>query len=109
MGSDDLLSLKNMFFIASDERAGDAPRFRLITEVLFLALAGYAVASMFIAQTYHPLLFILAGLSVAATNIYVDSDSRHFDLFEKRDAVIGVLAMIAILIGFKLFLVFVGF
>jgi O-antigen ligase len=103
------LSLRNTLFVSKDERSAELPLFRRCSEALFFALVGFVIASMFISKPYHPLLFILVGLSVSATNMFVETDTRSFKLFERRDLVIAILSTIVVLVVFIAFLKLAGF
>ncbi|MDH3217875.1 MAG: hypothetical protein OEN01_16630, partial [Candidatus Krumholzibacteria bacterium] len=67
----------------------------------------FVFAAIFLSTTYAFGLMMFVGLSVAATNIFVDNGQERYQLFEKGDLFRGLLFAVGGLILFKLFLMMV--
>jgi len=96
-----LVSVRNVFYVIRQSRD---PELRLLAESILMSLIGFIVASMFISKPYHELLFILFGLCVAVTNLFLNVRSERYKLFERSDMYMGLAVSIVGLLGFRLFL-----
>jgi O-antigen ligase len=103
------VSIRNTKFVVSDDAHSMGPLERTNFEALYYGIVGFAVASVFISKTYHPLLFLLVGLAAAATRMFAASDDRHFVMFDRTDALVAVAVTVGGLVLFKVFLLLAGF
>lgn len=101
------VSLKNLWYVARRRRGapGATP---LFGGAVFLSLVGFLFASLFISKTYHPLYFMLLGLSAAIVNVYTDEEGGRYVLMSGRDFVLGLGVTAVGLVAFKVFLLVVG-
>ena len=97
-------SARNAFYVSRCAVGRGFGQMSLYAGAIAFGLLAYLLAGMFLSKTYSMLLTIFVGLSVAATNIFVDKSQETYRLFEKRDLLCGILLMIGGLVFFKVLL-----
>jgi putative inorganic carbon (HCO3(-)) transporter len=99
-----LISLKNSFFVATQEHVDTGSGLKLCAESIFFGIVAFVSAAFFLSRTYNELLYILVGLSVAVTGIMMRGTDGEFLLIEKRDIIYTFLIIVGCLIFIQLFL-----
>jgi O-antigen ligase len=102
------VSVKNMNFVSRRVSVTVPKTVNLFGEKVFFACLGWVVPMLFISKTYSALLYILIGLAVATTKIFVEKSEEEYVVLEKRDWLYGALITIAGLVVFKLFVIIIG-
>jgi O-Antigen ligase len=98
------LSIKNCGFIANELRVRGQRRFAVYVETIRFSLIAYCLGAYWLSRTYNEMLFIMVGLSTAATQLFVKASAEKYSLIEKKDFLYGFLCMIGAWLATKLFL-----
>jgi putative inorganic carbon (HCO3(-)) transporter len=89
------LSIKNTGFIAKELRArGDAALASRV-DTIRLSLIAYCLGAYWLSRTYSELLFIMVGLTTAATQMFTRSSAEKYALIEKKDMLYAFLCAVA--------------
>ncbi len=80
-----LVCLKNVFFVVRHATGTAYGKLGLLGDALFCGCVGWLVSISFTGTPYYEELYIVAGLCVAATSIFVETSPARFRLIEKRD------------------------
>jgi O-antigen ligase len=99
-----LISLKNSFFVATHKYEDAGAGLGLYAESIFFGIVAFVSGAFFLSRTYHELLYILVGLSVAVTGILLREADGEFLLIEKRDFIYTFLIIVGCLIFVQFFL-----
>lgn len=101
------ISIKNAFYVSRQAIVSNFKHLGIHAEGIAFGLLAFVFAAIFLSTTYAFGLMMFVGLSVAATNIFVDNGQERYQLFEKGDLFRGLLLAAGGLIIFKLFLMMV--
>ncbi len=99
-----LLSMRNNFFIAKQSAEASYGELSRYASSLFYGLIAFAFASFFLSRTYNELLYILVGLSVAVSNIFLSKSTDNYRLWEKIDVAYTLILIVGLFFFIKVFL-----
>ncbi len=85
------LSIRNNAFIARELQRTGKRESAIYVDTVRYALIAFTTGAFFLSRTYNELLFILVGLSAAATNAFVSQSKGRYALVDKRDFVYSLL------------------
>ncbi len=97
-----LISMKNMFFVSREARANGMRENAVIADSIFFAFVGFLTAAFFLSRTYNDLLYVLVGLSAAATQVFVARTGEKYVLMDRRDLLQGFGLMVGVLVLLKI-------
>lgn len=88
------ISMRNLFFIGTEARERRLMDLALLSDSLFFAFVGFITSAFFLSRTYNELLYILIGLAVAITIIFMNRTGESYRLIERKDLVYaaGIIA-----------------
>lgn len=79
------ICMKNLFFIGTQARERGLVSIALMSDSLLFAFVGFITSAFFLSRTYNELLYILIGLTVAITNIFINRTGENYRLLERKD------------------------
>jgi putative inorganic carbon (HCO3(-)) transporter len=95
------VSMRNLFFVGSEARARGMASLALFSDSIFFAFAAFLATAFFLSRTYNDLLYVLIGLSVAVTSIFVTTTQEKYQLLEKKDFLYTLILMMLVLFMLK--------
>ncbi len=99
-----MLSIKNMFIIASEAREQGMKGIACAADSVMFGLIGFITAAFFLSRTYNELLYLLIGMSAAVSSVFIKKSETQYALMEKRDFLQGFILIAGILLLLKIIL-----
>jgi O-antigen ligase len=99
------ISIKNLHFVNRESSKRGWAGLELLSEAALLGLVVWFCAALFLSRTYSPLLFILFGLAVGITSVFVDKTGEKYALVEKSDFLGAFAVTMGGLFALKVFLI----
>ena len=78
----------------------------IYADTIRYGLIAFVLGAYFLSRTYSELLFVLVGLSVATTRLFVDASGEKYKLVERKDFVYSFLLLVGAYAFTKGFLYF---
>jgi O-antigen ligase len=100
------LSIKNNHFVSRNTTEAHMEEVLIYADTIRYGLIAFVLGAYFLSRTYSELLFVLIGLSVATTQIFVEDSEEKYKLVERKDFVYAFLLLVAAWIFTKGFLYF---
>jgi O-antigen ligase len=101
-----VISMRNARFVANQNFEPSTKELILYANSILYGLVAFAAAGFFLSRTYLELLFILFGLSVSVSNMFITRSESNYRLWEKVDIKYTVAIMTGLFIVTYLFLRF---
>ncbi len=89
------LSIKNNHFVSRNTASAHMQEVTIYADTVRYGLIAFALGAYFLSRTYSELLFVLVGLSVATTRLFVDGSGEKYKLVERKDFVYTFMLMVA--------------
>jgi len=89
------LSIKNNHFVSRNTSSAHMEEVAIYADTVRYGLIAFALGAYFLSRTYSDLLFVLIGLSVATTRIFVEAAGEEYKLVERKDFVYSFALLVA--------------
>jgi hypothetical protein len=103
-----IVSMKNALFVSNCARGTEHTEIGLLMEALFLGYGAWLIALLFAGSPYYDEFYIVAGLCVAGSIVFVKRGRSRYKLMEKRDFGYAVLLAALGLVTYGLYLRVLG-
>jgi putative inorganic carbon (HCO3(-)) transporter len=90
-----VVSMRNLFFMSTEARNSQMTSFALLGDSLLFAFVAFITSAFFLSRTYNELLYILIGLSVSATGLFIERTGERYTLIERKDFIYTGVILIA--------------